>query len=138
MSHEIRTPLNGVIGMTSLLEGTTLSEEQKEYVKSIRISGETLLNLINDILDFSKIESGHFELDYVDFDIRQVIEDTVEIVAYKAHAKNLAIGALIDKDVPSWVNTDSSRLTQILINLLSNAIKFTQQGQIEVNVTRKK
>ncbi|RUR29232.1 response regulator [Legionella qingyii] len=138
MSHEIRTPLNGVIGMTSLLEDTPLSEEQIEYVKSIRISWEALLNLINDILDFSKIESGYFELDYVDFDIRQVIEDTLEIVAYKAHAKNLAVGALIDKDVPSWVNTDSSRLTQILINLLSNAIKFTQQGQIEVNVTRKK
>lgn len=138
MSHEIRTPLNGIIGMTSLLEGSTLSEEQIEYVKSIRISGDALLNLINDILDFSKIESGHFELNYVDFDIRQVIEDVIEIVAYKAHAKNLAIGALIEKDIPSWVNTDSSRLTQILINLLSNAIKFTTQGQIELKVSRKR
>lgn len=138
MSHEIRTPLNGVIGMTGLLEGTPLSEEQMEYVKSIRISGETLLNLINDILDFSKIESGHFELDYVDFDIRQVIEDAVEMVAYRAHSKHLAIGALIDKNIPSWVNTDSARLTQILINLLSNAIKFTQKGQIELKVTSKK
>lgn len=138
MSHEIRTPLNGVMGMTSLLEGTSLSEEQIDYVKSIRISGETLLTLINDILDFSKIESGHFELDYVDFDLRQVIEDAVEIVAYRAHVKNLAIGALIKSDLPAWVNTDSARLTQILINLLSNAIKFTDKGQIELKVSKKK
>lgn len=138
MSHEIRTPLNGVIGMTSLLEGTILTEEQMEFVKSIRLSGESLLTLINDILDFSKIESGHFEIDYVDFDLRQVIEDAVEIVAYKAHVKNLAIGALIDTDIPSWVNSDSSRLSQILINLLGNAIKFTEKGQIELKVSKVK
>lgn len=138
MSHEIRTPLNGVIGMTNLLEGTILTTDQMEFVKSIRLSGETLLTLINDILDFSKIESGHFEIDYVDFDLRQVIEDAVEIVAYKAHIKNLAIGALIDINVPAWVNSDASRLSQILINLLSNAIKFTEQGQIELKVSKLK
>lgn len=138
MSHEIRTPLNGVIGMTSLLEGTLLSLEQQEYAKSIRISGEALLSLINDILDFSKIESGYFELDYMDFDLRHVVEDALEIVAYKAHGKNLAIGALIAGDVPNWVNTDSSRLTQILMNLLINAIKFTEYGQVELKITRHK
>lgn len=138
MSHEIRTPLNGVIGMTSLLEGTMLSVEQQEYVKSIRISGEALLTLINDILDFSKIESGYFELDYLDFDLRQVVEDAVEVVAYNAHSKHLAIGALIDNDVPNWVNAYSSRLTQILMNLLINAIKFTESGQVELKITRYK
>jgi signal transduction histidine kinase/DNA-binding response OmpR family regulator len=136
MSHEIRTPLNGVIGMTSLLEGTLLTREQMEFVQSIRLSGEALLTLINDILDFSKIESGHFEIDSIDFDLRQTIEDAVEIVAYKAHAKNLAIGALIDADIPPWVNSDPTRLSQILINLLGNAIKFTEKGQIELKVSR--
>jgi len=135
MSHEIRTPLNGVIGMSSLLEGTPLSIEQQEFVKSIRLSGESLLGLINDILDFSKIESGHFEMDFVNFDLRQAIEDAVEIVAYKAHMKNLAIGALIGPDVPAWVNTDATRMAQILVNLLSNAIKFTDKGQIELDVS---
>lgn len=136
MSHEIRTPLNGVIGMTTLLEGTRLSEEQLEYVKYIRLSGETLLNLINDILDFSKIESGNFELDYVDFDLRQIVEDAVEIVAYRAHEKNLAIGALIDPNVPNWINSDATRVSQILINLISNAIKFTEKGEIQVKVSQ--
>lgn len=136
MSHEIRTPLNGVIGMTSLLEGTLLTREQLEFVQSIRLSGEALLALINDILDFSKIESGHFEIDSIDFDLRQIIEDAVEILAYKAHIKDLAIGALIDADVPSWVNSDPTRLSQILINLLGNAIKFTEKGQIELKVSR--
>lgn len=136
MSHEIRTPLNGVIGMTSLLEGTSLTKEQMEFVQSIRLSGEALLTIINDILDFSKIESGHFEIDTTDFDLRQIIEDAVEIVAYKAHVKNLAIGALIATDIPPWVNTDPTRLSQILINLLGNAIKFTERGQIELKVSR--
>ena len=135
MSHEIRTPLNGVIGMTSLLESTFLSEEQQEYVRAIRLSGENLSILINDILDFSKIESGHFDLDYMNFNLQQVVEDAVDIVAYKAHVKNLAIGAMIDRDVPISINTDAARLTQILINLLSNGIKFTQKGQIELNVS---
>jgi len=135
MSHEIRTPLNGVIGMTSLLEQTILSDEQIEYVNSIRISGEALLALINDILDFSKIESGSFELDVIDFDLNKVVEDAVEIVAHRAYEKKLGIGAVINKDVPMWVTADSMRLTQILINLLGNAVKFTEKGQVELNVS---
>ena len=135
MSHEIRTPLNGVIGMTSLLEQTILSDEQIEYVNSIRISGEALLALINDILDFSKIESGSFELDVIDFDLNKVVEDAVEIVAHRAYEKKLGIGAVINKDVPMLVTADSMRLTQILINLLGNAVKFTEKGQVELNVS---
>ncbi len=135
MSHEIRTPLNGVIGMTSVLEGTILTAQQQEYLKFIRVSGESLLTLINDILDFSKIEAGRLEIDYADFELRQVIEDAVEMIAYKAHEKGLAIGALMDVNLPQWVNSDGTRLSQILINLLNNAVKFTHSGQIELNVS---
>lgn len=138
MSHEIRTPLNGVISMTGLMADTILSTEQREYVETIRISGEALLSVINDILDFSKIESGRMELEKIDFDIYALVEDTIELVAAQIQSKGIAIGAFIESDVPPWLTGDSSRIRQVLNNLLSNAAKFTEQGEISVKVQLEK
>lgn len=134
MSHEIRTPMNGVIGMAALLQETHLTEEQRMFTETIMTCGDTLINVINDILDFSKIESGNLELEYEDFNLRQNIEDVLDIFGSKAGKLGLDLVYQIDENIPNQIVGDQHRLRQILINLVGNAIKFTEQGEVCVFV----
>lgn len=135
MSHEIRTPMNGVIGMASLLSETKLSAEQKEYNDTIMVCGENLITVINDILDFSKIESGSMDIEEEDFNLRQCIEEVMDLFSQKIVVKGIDLLYQINSDVPSQIIGDSLRIKQVLINLIGNAIKFTHQGEIFLQVS---
>lgn len=139
MSHELRTPMNGVLGMTSLLEHTDLSDAQMGYINTIKSSGDLMLKVISDVLDFSSLDAGKTELDKTDEDIKIIVRECCDLLAAEAMLKQLPLKCSFSPSVPKTLRLDSQRVRQIVLNLLSNAVKFTQVGTIEltVNATRK-
>ncbi|WP_009632310.1 hybrid sensor histidine kinase/response regulator [Synechocystis sp. PCC 7509] len=138
MSHEIRTPMNAIVGLTDILLTMQLTPQQQDFVNTIQSSSDTLLMLINDILDLSKIESGKLELEQYSFNLRDFVEESLDLLAFKAAEKNIELAYLIAPEVPNLLVADVIRLRQILVNLLSNAVKFTSTGEVIVLVTARK
>jgi PAS domain S-box-containing protein len=134
MSHEVRTPLNGIVGFTNLLLETPLNAEQEEYMRTIRSSGEALIQLTNDILDSARIETGKLKLDLQPTDPRECLEDALDMMATRASEKNIELLYRIDESVPKSVLTDMGRLRQVLLNLIGNAVKFTESGDVMITV----
>ncbi|MFZ5757220.1 MAG: response regulator [Pseudomonadota bacterium] len=133
-SRDVRTPLNGILGMTELMGDTSLTPRQREYTMTIRASGENLLALLNETLDWTRLESGQLEIQHVDFDLPQLIADSLETVQLRAEEKHVELVVDIDPSLPARVNGDPSRLRQILCNLLGNAVRYTHRGEVQVQV----
>ncbi len=135
MSHEVRTPLNGIIGMSDLLLQTELTHLQRDFVQTLSRSGEALLSVVNEILDFSKIEAGKIVLERADFHLNEAAHAALDLQAQPAASKKLELAILVEADVPTRLNGDSSRLRQVLFNLIGNAIKFTEKGEVFIHIS---